>query len=118
MADSAHLDLLGRGVDEWNRDRPSRVDLRGAQLLGAQLQGVDLRRADLRQAVLDSADLTGANLGGAVVRLRLEEGSYLTDANLTNAGRETMALLDIVSSLRCPLHQAFPADDGIADLLT
>ena len=29
-----------------------------------------------------------------------------------------MALLDIVSSLRCPLHQAFPADDGIADLLT
>jgi uncharacterized protein YjbI with pentapeptide repeats len=84
--DSARLEeLLWRGVDVWNRERPRTVDLREADLSGAQLQGVDLRRADLRLANLDGADLTGANLGGAVVRLRLMESSYLTDASLQGA---------------------------------
>ena len=56
-----------------------------ARLDRLDLQGVDLRRADLRQATLTGTDLTGANLGGARIRLRLEEGSYLTDADLSGA---------------------------------
>ena len=32
------------------------------------------------------------------------------------SGHETIAVFDLPSSLRYPLHQVFPGDDGIADV--
>ncbi|MFK0202446.1 lipoxygenase family protein [Streptomyces lavendulae] len=64
MAELEQLDLLMRGVTEWNSwriDNPSVI----VDLSGADLSGVDLSRADLSDADLSGADLSGADLSGA-----------------------------------------------------
>jgi uncharacterized protein YjbI with pentapeptide repeats len=69
MANQEHLDLLTRGVAEWNAWRAANrkvvPDLREADLREADLGGAELWRADLQRANLREADLGGADLGGA-----------------------------------------------------
>jgi uncharacterized protein YjbI with pentapeptide repeats len=99
MAQQEQIDLLKRGVAEWNqwRDtnpyiRPdlSNADLRAVRLSGAYLDHVDFRTArlngahlshtDLRAARLSRANLRGADLMNANLR-----GAVLAEANLTEA---------------------------------
>jgi hypothetical protein len=92
MANPAHLAILGRGVEAWNKwqravlnryrgdtdyDSP---DLSGADLFGGRLNGIDLRRADLRGCDLRSARLVGADFRGSGL-----EGTRLSGANLMAA---------------------------------
>jgi hypothetical protein len=109
-----HMDILGRGVEVWNRWRQeepaehpvlsgvnlSRTDLRGINLSGANLIGADLNvanlseanlvgarlyHADLRDAYLIRSDFSGADLTGAnFMGADLSIASF-TGANLTNA---------------------------------
>jgi uncharacterized protein YjbI with pentapeptide repeats len=109
MADKAHMELLKRGVDEWNlwkkSDYETIPDLVGADLAGANLNGIDLReadlvmahlrgarlsksllnRADLRGTDLSGADLHEADLSGADLRETDLRGARLSSANLTEA---------------------------------
>jgi hypothetical protein len=69
MADKNHVDLLKKGIPEWNQwreDHPAVTpDLSGADLNGAHLRGADLREADLSDADLSRANLSGADLSEA-----------------------------------------------------
>jgi uncharacterized protein YjbI with pentapeptide repeats len=89
MAKQAQIDLLKRGVPEWNqwRDtnpyiRPdlSNADLRAVRLSGAYLDHVDFRMARLNGAHLPRTDLRAAHLSGASLR-----GVDLREANLRSA---------------------------------
>jgi uncharacterized protein YjbI with pentapeptide repeats len=89
MANPEHLEILKRGVDEWNRWREGHskiipdlcdADLSRANLMGADLDSVDLRGADLSGANLSMTILSGAALSGA----NLFE-AYLSGANLMGA---------------------------------
>ena len=94
MARQEELDLLKRGVKEWNqwRDtnpymRPdlSEADLRAARLGGAYLHQVNFKGARLNGASLVEADLREACLNGAnLMRVRLN-GANLTAADLRGA---------------------------------
>jgi uncharacterized protein YjbI with pentapeptide repeats len=102
MANEEHQDLIGQGIEVWNRWRRGQpevrpdlggmcfqtvaargedaVTVRGMNLEGFDLRGADLSRANLWMARLQSADLRGADL----------QGAYLRQANLTDAKlRET-----------------------------
>jgi hypothetical protein len=99
MAKREQLDLLKRGVKEWNqwRDtnpytRPdlSEADLRAARLSGAYLYHVDLRAARLSGARLSNADLRKshlkeANLSGADFREANLNGADLSGTDLSGA---------------------------------
>lgn len=74
MADEEQLEILKRGVKEWNQWRKQnpdvRIDLSSADLEGfdffcANLNGSDLSNANLRLANLVLANLNEANLNGA-----------------------------------------------------
>jgi len=117
MANPEHLEILQRGVDEWNRWREEHRDVRPdlreavlqrAKLAGADLSGADLRNADLREAdlsrtslnaarlrraILYRANLSGADLGEANVRQANLIGVDLREANLGDADLSG-ALLD------------------------
>lgn len=86
MGNEEHLEILKKGVKEWNawraQNRRFVPDLFEPSLVGADLRGADLRDvwfdgANLEDAKLREADLSGANLRGA--RLR---GADLYRANL------------------------------------
>ena len=66
MANSEHVELLGKGVATWNQWREDRSDmrpdLRGADLRNAILAGVNLSAADLPATILTQADLRHADL--------------------------------------------------------
>ena len=86
MADHALLDLLGAGrrcLESRNGRSGSTSGRARLDLSGAQLQGVDLRRARPSTGAiwrgLISREQTSAE---CVIRLRLMESSYLTDAYL------------------------------------
>jgi nucleotide-binding universal stress UspA family protein/uncharacterized protein YjbI with pentapeptide repeats len=114
MAKAEHLEVLARGVEEWNswrKKNPSvkpnlseariqvldlrKADLRGADLRLSILKGVDLTGADLEKANLSGADLTRSNLqmanlaGANLVRSNLSRseliGADLGEANLEGA---------------------------------
>ncbi|MEM1204788.1 MAG: toll/interleukin-1 receptor domain-containing protein [Acidobacteriota bacterium] len=79
-----HLEILKRGVEEWNKwrreNRTARPDLKGANLKDANLREADFRDANLREA-----DFRDANLRGADSRDANLMRANLTNANLTNA---------------------------------
>jgi|CZKS01.1.fsa_nt_gi hypothetical protein len=92
MANSAHVAILERGVEAWNkwqrtvfnryrrgtdRDPP---DLSRANFFGARLNGVDLRRVNLGRCDLRSAHLVGADFRGSGI-----EGTRLAGADLVAA---------------------------------
>lgn len=96
MADLKQVELLAKGVKNWNLWRASESGAQCAiRLGGANLSGFNLRRANLggaylREANLTSADLTGAMLGGADLACAwLDEANFreawLHAANLTSA---------------------------------
>jgi uncharacterized protein YjbI with pentapeptide repeats len=101
MANQQHLDILKRGVAEWNQWRAANppivpdlrdadlhradlveANLEGADLRGANLEGVHLRGADLRGVRLDGAQLDGATLRGAALRGAALRGAALRGAQL------------------------------------
>ncbi len=94
MANKEHLEILLRGVEEWNdwckNHLGIRANLEGAKLQGANLQsaklyGANIKGADLQSAKLQSAKLHGAKLQGAKLQgAKLQEAS-LHDANLQSA---------------------------------
>jgi hypothetical protein len=89
MAKQEQLDLLKRGVREWNQWRDTnpymRPDLSYADLRAARLGGAYLHRVNLKGASLSNADLRGACLNGAnLMRARLN-GADLTEADLRGA---------------------------------
>lgn len=76
MANAEHVEILNRGVKDWNRWREEhpelRPDLSGADLrklhIGdANLSGADLREADLSGLYLCQTNLVGADLREAYV---------------------------------------------------
>lgn len=81
---NAQLDILKRGVGDWNEWRQSNpsveVDLERADLSYAQLVEANLSEANLWYANLSGADLTRADLTDADLT-----GADLTDADLTDA---------------------------------
>ncbi len=104
MAKQEQLDLLKRGVREWNqwrRTNPymrpdlSEADLRAARLggaylhqvnlKGARLNGASLSEADLREARLNGANLTRARLNGANLTATDLRGASLVEADLRGA---------------------------------
>jgi uncharacterized protein YjbI with pentapeptide repeats len=86
MANQQHLDILKRGVAEWNRWRVANPDvvpdLCEANLQRADLTGANLQRADLTGANLQRADLTGADLTWANLQRADLTWADLTGANL------------------------------------
>lgn len=89
MANSEQLQLLKKGVEEWNQFRReqsdlrpdlSEIDLRGVNLSFADLRWADLRGSNLNEANLSSANLSGANLNGTSLYY-----THLNRANLSGA---------------------------------
>lgn len=129
MASEEHLDLLRRGVTEWNLWRAGQPDIRpdlsGANLSGAALSGVnlskatligatlsetDLRRANLRAADLSGVDLFKADLFGADLGRADLRGADLIRANLieVNLGGANLSEADLswADLIRVDLSQA------------
>src|SRR6266545_1611588 len=79
MANRKHLEILKRGVEEWNRWRYDNPDIK-PDLSGAKLHKADLRKAALSWVNLTKASITGANLGGADLG-----GANLSEAKLNKA---------------------------------
>jgi uncharacterized protein YjbI with pentapeptide repeats len=91
VANPEHVEILKKGVAEWNAwcgAEPKRkkfadlseadlseADLCGADLSFANLKSADLRYAQLRGANLDGANLTGTRLNGANLRDSLLRGA-------------------------------------------
>ncbi len=103
-ADPTHLEMLERGLDEWNAWRAanpdiqpvlsgadlSELDLAGANLSEADLAGADLfqtdlHRANLKMSRLTGADLSGAKLAGADMYKADLSNAFLTQADLSKA---------------------------------
>jgi len=94
MADDRHLEILDRGIEEWNRWRKrhpeSRPDLSKANLINrdlskADFNGADLSGADLSKAQLSHASLHGANLESSTLILADLLGAILNESNLSAA---------------------------------
>jgi len=111
MANPLHLEIIGRGVDVWNKWRKGkevkepdlsyatlkRVNLEGANFEGADLEGADLEAADLEGANLKRANLrfvrlNWANLGGANLKGAHIIWGNLSEANLRGANLITAYL--------------------------
>ena len=124
MTDDAHIDILSRGVAEWNewrRKNPgvrpvlssadlSEMNLTGinlgeADLTDAELFQTNLKDANLKMAALEKADLSGADLSGApLYKARLHEacliealltGSDLREADLSGSDLRGTTLHDV-----------------------
>ncbi len=120
-ANPEHVEILRRGVPEWNRwreDNPTvwphllkvafpkakldgvnlenanllQANLEGASLVGARLRNANLKEADLRRANLQGADLEEANLYGAKLQDANLERTILRHANLLRAEFERTKL--------------------------
>jgi len=76
MANPEHLEILKRGVEEWNQWREAHPDIT-PDFSRANLAGADLSRADFSWTGLSWADLSEANLNVANF-----EGAELFEANL------------------------------------
>ncbi len=113
------------------------ADLRGANLGGANLRGANLGGANLRDANLGGASLGDANLGGANLGgANLRDAKGLTDSTPLPLGytlgefkRDVLpallvaggkALAEVANEKawacnswsNCPMHEAFPGQDG------
>jgi hypothetical protein len=89
MPNREHLDILGKGAENWNVWRMNnpriRPNLAGADLSSADVGGARLERADLSDSVLTRASLHECDLSGADLRRALLFGADLTRANLSHA---------------------------------
>lgn len=88
MADPKHLEILRRGMEEWNIWRNNNhviPDLQSADLDGARLEGMNLSYAYLSGASLKGARLSHALLFSAQLDRAELEGADLRSANLSEA---------------------------------
>jgi uncharacterized protein YjbI with pentapeptide repeats len=89
MANQEHLDILGQGVDTWNRWRHEHPDihpdLQSAGLHQMYLNGVDLSETNFLGANLSETDLSGADLRGANLSVTHLRRADLRGANLSEA---------------------------------
>ena len=89
MANPEHLEILHRGVEEWNHWRQAHPDimpdLRDIDFRRANLSGADLSRADLSGADFSEAELCGANLNRAILWTTNLRATDLTGANFSEA---------------------------------
>src|SRR6266702_1333109 len=92
MADQQQLDLLRKGVKNWNAWRTQRpdmhpdlggADLTNANLSGADLSGANLIKTDLVKTNLNMADLTRADLSSANLSGASLKGTNFSSANLS-----------------------------------
>ncbi len=116
MANEEHLEILRRGVEEWNvwrRKHPQiRPDLAGAHLAGAYLAGARLNCASLVDARLDGALLDRAHL----VEARLD-GARFIRASLVDACLDGARLFrSSLVSARLPYASLHAADLAYAHL--
>jgi hypothetical protein len=83
VANPEHVELLKKGVAEWNAWRDTvRAE---PNLSGTDLRDADLRNTNLRDADLRDANLRNANLSGAILRSATLHGADLHGADLHNA---------------------------------
>lgn len=59
MANPEHVEILKRGVSEWNQWREASPDIK------PDLAGANLAKANFAEAILNGANLGRANLFGA-----------------------------------------------------
>jgi hypothetical protein len=89
MADPHHLEILGKGVEVWNKwrlDYPEIVpDLEDENLQKRHLDAIDLRKANLKRANFDKASLRWADLCEADLHMTNLYRVDFSDANLTKA---------------------------------
>jgi uncharacterized protein YjbI with pentapeptide repeats len=104
MANEHHIELLDKGVKEWNKWYESHAgfradlceadledyDICGANLFGADLTGASLHGADLSEAVLTNArvigaDFENANLAGVTLNWADASTAVFLNANLSDA---------------------------------
>ena len=87
MANPEHLEILKRGVEEWNewrgRNKETKPDLSVADLSPANFTRTNLNDANLNYANLSWANFYSANLRRAVTRA--ERGERLVELNLAVA---------------------------------
>ena len=103
MANPEHLEILKRGVEQWNnwrKENPAVVpDLGEANLPRAHLSGVNFHGANLRRAHFTWAQLSGADLSECDVSNGGFSAADLTFANLSGANlRETDLTADFTSA--------------------
>ncbi len=89
MANKEQLEILERGVDNWNQWREESpdvpIDLRRAKLHQRNLRGANFKRADLRKAKLTKVNLNDANLCEADLRGAVISRTKIERANLKDA---------------------------------
>lgn len=135
MADKYHLEILAKGVEEWNRWREHNpritpdltnaalagADLRGADLVFADMGGIDFTEATLIEAELSHSSLVRANLSRAVLWDAKLDGAKLSYANLRAVCRGSVNLL-LLSAPDIILHSTvfpracFAKDNGMPTL--
>jgi uncharacterized protein YjbI with pentapeptide repeats len=97
MANTQHLAILSKGVEQWNRwraaNRYSEVDLSGADLAGMKLNQASLLRANLTGAVLTRTQLEHAHLKDADLT-----GAVLDRANLEHVNARNAIFDGVVAS--------------------
>lgn len=92
MAVDQQLEILKRGVSDWNQwrqDNPDvAIDLSGANLTEARLERANLSEANLRAAVLTRAKLAGADFSDANLEHTDLSNADLHEAILVQANME------------------------------
>lgn len=91
MGNTADINMLNRGVKEWNqwiRNITRNPDLSQADLTGANLIGAFLVKANLNNVILADADIANANLTGAQLNGASLVGADLSHATLMEAQLE------------------------------
>lgn len=81
MVNPEHLEILGQGVEVWNKWRKENPNIR-PDLSQADLRDMDLRNVDLSQAHLPLANLTGLDLSGATFIMANLNGAFLSGVDL------------------------------------
>ncbi len=84
MANPEHLEILKRGVEQWNKWRKEHPHVK-PDLSAAELGEMDLYRANLSEANLHRANLSGANLNFASLDRADLGGTNFSQADLSSA---------------------------------
>lgn len=88
MANPEHLEILERGIYEWNEWR------RGHRDISPDFIGVNLRFEHFNSADFNNANFTGATLNGANFRFADLRFANLTDTNLIEADFSNASLVN------------------------
>ncbi len=99
MADEKQLEILKKGVGDWNLWRSENigvdVDLRRAHLRMARLRGANLHEANLLRADLSEANLSAADLSASTLFMSNLTGADLAEADLSRSVAGWTAFTDV-----------------------